>query len=749
MQILKSPLGIKSPLLGIGASLSPPSLLLQKSSFPALLHGLIKPSTSLASSFSLSKSDFSQLSDGHVTEWNANKPHFEIHSFQQNHTIEVGKFKNNQLAKSSKRRVGTNTDSQSTDELTLQKQSKANKKQTKSKNNPKQSKSKKVAGASVSVEKVSQSLKQINSHDIIDSSEKISVNNALGDMTRELAGEFLESSHSTLQERQTVLRNPVDSEFPSVASSAPVMPLQELESDVTPTREQNILPQHPQLPNIIPPVVDGSSTLTPPQNLLTQHPVVVESPQFVESQTTSGDTTLIQASPQHRELLNIIPPVVDGDRTNILPQDIDLATTSNQVLQTTFKLDDGFNGSTHLQAEAVQKSVQSPPSLINTANNTSVLNITSDLGVQPTASESLPAVPNLYAYYKVNVNGKNSSNTVDREMRSHFPTSEPGEGARTMNAFINDSTEIQEDLPPPQGYAVGGHVTASNITGTPKIAPSDTVPAMLTPGEFVVNSKDAQKNLNLLKHINTSGKVPDDILTSPPSINKSEEQADEASVKTSTKVESSKGFPVQRKSSDERVPGTLISLVSSSPLLKTEKQGLTTLSSLQSNSSENKTTKLNESSSHYSSTPLIFRKRTSTTDSSSYSSNSPSQWTRIEELVNDSTPTEGSQLSTPVSFVNHGFEHQNSASTKLRSPKASTQNLLQLKSFANGKSGNPPDTFTPIQPVTEIIEPSSSEPTDTDSFDLETLAREIYHRLRQRLELERERHGSYSGRLPW
>jgi hypothetical protein len=466
----------------------------------------------------------------------------------------------------------------------------------------------------------------------------------------------------------------------------------------------------------------------------------VESLQSQKSKITSLHPTAIQASPQHPQLLTVTSPVFDSDRTETSPQDIELGTTSHQVLQTTFKLDDGIHDSTYLQAEAVQKSVQSPSSLINTSNNNSVLNITVEPSLQVIASES---IHNPIAYDEVNVNLKDSSNTLDEEMRSHQTTSEPGEG-------VCASTEIQKDLPPPQGYAVGGHVTASNITGKQKVGRSDTVPAMLTPGEFVVNAKDAQKNLTLLKHINSSGIVPDDLLTSPPSINKSEEQADTPSVKTSTKVESSKDSPVQRKSSDERLPGTLSSLVSSSPLLKTEKQGLTTLSSLQSNSDENKTTQLNKSSTHYSSTPLIFRKRISTSDSFSNSSNSPSQWTSIEELVNGSAHTESSKVYTPLSFASHESHHQSSAaSTKLRSPKASTQNLLQLKSSASGKSGNAPETFTPVQPVTEIIERPASEPTNTDSSDLETLAREIYHRLRQRLELERERHGSYSGRLPW
>ncbi|MDF5722960.1 MAG: hypothetical protein PUP91_21305, partial [Rhizonema sp. PD37] len=502
-------------------------------------------------------------------------------------------------------------------------------------------------------------------------------------------------------------------------------------------------------------------TSTPPQNIREQHPTVVKSPQIVESKTTSSDTTQIQASPQSSQLPTSTPP------QNIREQHPTVVESPQIVESKTISSDN-----TQIQASP-QEPTSTPPQNIVPQYPTVV-----ESAQQPTASESLSALPNTLEHFDSNVKKKNSLNTLDGEMRSHFPVSESREGVHASNAFINDSTEMKEDLPQPQGYAVGGHVTVSNIISTPKITRSDTVPAMPTSGEFVVNAKDTEKNLNLRKHINTSGIVPDDLLTSPPSINKSEEQADAASVKTSTKVESLKDSPVQRKSSDERGEGTLSSLVSSSPFLKTEKQGLTTLSPLQSNSSENKTTKLNESSTHYSSTPLIFRKRISTPDSSSYSSNSPSQWTSIEELANGSNRAESSQVYTPLNFVSPGFHHQNSAtSTKLRSPKASAQNLIQRKSFANGKtrvheyslqslpggvspravalpqilrkSGNPPDTFTPVQPITETIESPSYEPTDTDSCDLETLAREIYHRLRQRLELERERHGRYSGRLPW
>ena len=56
--------------------------------------------------------------------------------------------------------------------------------------------------------------------------------------------------------------------------------------------------------------------------------------------------------------------------------------------------------------------------------------------------------------------------------------------------------------------AKGGLIYASEgqyIDFQPK--GTDTVPAMLTPGEFVVNAKATKKNLGLLKQINSGGKA--------------------------------------------------------------------------------------------------------------------------------------------------------------------------------------------------------------------------------------------------
>jgi TP901 family phage tail tape measure protein len=57
-----------------------------------------------------------------------------------------------------------------------------------------------------------------------------------------------------------------------------------------------------------------------------------------------------------------------------------------------------------------------------------------------------------------------------------------------------NGTRGRPSLPPPRGFATGGTIPGSGNT--------DTVPAMLTPGEFVINKKATAQNLPLLHAIN-------------------------------------------------------------------------------------------------------------------------------------------------------------------------------------------------------------------------------------------------------
>jgi hypothetical protein len=74
--------------------------------------------------------------------------------------------------------------------------------------------------------------------------------------------------------------------------------------------------------------------------------------------------------------------------------------------------------------------------------------------------------------------------------------------------YINQTTKEIEDLEQAQLKSSGGLVYASHGMMVPK--GTDTIPAMLTSGEFVVNRDSAQKNLGLLNSINRSrgGVVP-------------------------------------------------------------------------------------------------------------------------------------------------------------------------------------------------------------------------------------------------
>ncbi|MFW9260123.1 hypothetical protein [Nostoc sp. CALU 546] len=310
-----------------------------------------------------------------------------------------------------------------------------------------------------------------------------------------------------------------------------------------------------------------------------------------------------------------------------------------------------------------------------------------------------------------------------------------------------EQNAIAENLPAPKGYATGGHVTDSRVENRQQIAPSDTVPAMLTPGEFVINTRDAQKNLPLLHHINTGGTPQDIILPSlqTPNPQKPEE---ETSPETPTKVDSFPDTSLQLKSAETNPSQISNPLTPSSWGLDIGKQKLSILNSPQLNLLENETIHVDEPSPQYSSPPLIFRKTNSTTNTSSQWSNTPSQWSSVEDLLNGNNDE-----FTSFNFNDGESNSQNSEFSHVsESSQTFAKHIPTFRGFADGGEVTPPDISREIEPITETIESvsSSSEEGDKDdTANLEALAREIYNRLRQRIEIERERHGGYSGRLPW
>nr|MDZ8044370.1 hypothetical protein [Nostoc sp. DedQUE02] len=309
-----------------------------------------------------------------------------------------------------------------------------------------------------------------------------------------------------------------------------------------------------------------------------------------------------------------------------------------------------------------------------------------------------------------------------------------------------EQNAIAENLPAPKGYATGGHVTDSRVENRQQIAASDTVPAMLTPGEFVINTRDAQKNLPLLHHINTGGTPQDIILPSLQTPNSTEPE-ETISPETPTKVDSFPDTSLQLKSAETDSPEISNSLIPSSLGLNINKQKLSILNSPEIHTLHNETIDVDESSPQYSSPPLIFRKANYPTKTSSQWSNTPSQWSSVEDLLNGNDDEFTSfNFNDGESNSHYEFSHVS------ESPQVFAKHLPSPRGFADGGEVTPPDISREIAPVTETIESASSfsqEDEKDDTADLEALAREVYSRLRQRIEIERERHGGSSGRLPW
>ncbi|MBC1299776.1 hypothetical protein GNF11_33755, partial [Nostoc sp. UCD122] len=340
--------------------------------------------------------------------------------------------------------------------------------------------------------------------------------------------------------------------------------------------------------------------------------------------------------------------------------------------------------------------------------------------------------------------GISTADTWDNPDIVDNPTS-PQDEVSTANKV--EQNAIAQNLPAPKGYATGGHVTDFHVENRQQIAPSDTVPAMLTPGEFVINTRDAQKNLPLLHHINTGG-TPHDIILPSLQITNPTEPEETISPETPTKVDSFLDTSLQLKSADTDSSEVSNSLIPSSLGLNSNKQKLSILNSPQLHTLQNETTDVGESSPQYSSPPLIFRKANSSTHTPSQWSDTPSQWSSVEDLLNGNNDefTSFNFNDGESNSQNYEFSHVS------ESPQVFAKHLPSPRGFVNGGEVTPPDISREIQPITETIEStSSSSPEDEkdDTADLEALAREIYHKLRQRIEIERERHGGYSGRLPW
>jgi hypothetical protein len=308
----------------------------------------------------------------------------------------------------------------------------------------------------------------------------------------------------------------------------------------------------------------------------------------------------------------------------------------------------------------------------------------------------------------------------------------------------NNQTEI-DTLIPVQGYATGGSVKESEPTmqimrdrlDLKSIATSDTVAAMLTPGEFVINAKDAQKNLNLLTHINSGGE---------PQVNTPNIASDsQTGIATAANSIQRKNYdPFTPTASSRSIDLHQISFLHKSPL----------------DDAQTSQTEHHQSPSNYSSPAMIFRQpRQNSQSEYTRIDRTPDAWDSIEELINgDNYSSDNSNFTdrSSSSKLNNYSQIESRAA-----PTISPQFITPVRGFATGGEVTPSDISTTIAPITHTIRQSRGyanespildtpqQPENNDPAELEILAREIYHRLRQRLEIERERHGSYSGNLPW
>ncbi|MEH1891180.1 MAG: hypothetical protein V7K92_17580, partial [Nostoc sp.] len=264
---------------------------------------------------------------------------------------------------------------------------------------------------------------------------------------------------------------------------------------------------------------------------------------------------------------------------------------------------------------------------------------------------------------------------------------------------------------------------------------------------------------------------PQDEVSTPPEVEQNSLQTpnfkqpeEKTSPETPTKVDSFSDTSLQLKSAGTHSPQIYNSLIPSSLGLNIGKKKLSILDSPQLNTLQNKTTDVSKPSRQYSSPSLIFRKKNLTNHTPPQSSNTPSQWSSVEELLN-----ENNDQFTSFNFNSvESNKQKSSESNKQKSseaPQVFAKHLPSAKGFAATRKATPPDiSRREIKPVTQTIEntylssrdnksddtaSSSKGDNKDDPADLEALAREIYNRLRQRIEIERERHGRYSGRLPW
>ncbi|WP_414589622.1 hypothetical protein, partial [Scytonema sp. PCC 10023] len=494
----------------------------------------------------------------------------------------------------------------------------------------------------------------------------------------------------------------------------------------------------PITPTVITPDVNNNSQPTSIPGVSTTAPPSLGNESTLMRHSLNAEQEIAANSPTVVPTPETLTPVA----ASVLPNNVTIETQTTQSFQPS--VSDVPNNST----TQTQTTLRSQPNVDNTSTSTS--------------QQIPPITPTVIA---PDVNNNSQSTSI------------PGVSTTTPSTLGDESTLVQQDLmrdflnesspknpsfdnlPAPTGFATGGQVATTQFQGSQSIAPSDTVPAMLTPGEFVINAQDTQKNLNLLEHINSGGR-PENFISPKEILNSQDEGKSALAPDHSIHTDYSNESLIQRESFDATLPTTSHALISSSIGQEiVGRQSLSRPTFIQAYTKENSIRKVEKHSDQYSLPNLVFQQSTPATNSPSETA--PSQWSSVEELLGAST-----NQSTGIDSEHVKFSRENSKlPTVSKSPKTTIQRKSVLKGFGNKEkvaatdkitSSNeaiPSDIDTEAQPVTETIKSfRCSLPTkDKIADEIETLAREIYNRLRQRLEIERERHGNgiYSGRLPW
>ncbi|MEH2041878.1 MAG: hypothetical protein V7L12_00895, partial [Nostoc sp.] len=346
-----------------------------------------------------------------------------------------------------------------------------------------------------------------------------------------------------------------------------------------------------------------------------------------------------------------------------------------------------------------------------------------------------------------------------------LPTTSPEIGETAIAPLPTTSPEIGETAIAPlptTSPEIGETAIAPKVSSpSPEIGETASIFRKTIDNEQTVESEFpfAVTNPEISTFVDTPDNPtsPQDEVSTPPEVEQNslqtpnfKESEEKTSPETPTKVDSFPDTSLQLKSAETHSPQISNSLIPSSLGLDIGKQKLSILNSPQLNPLQNETSDVGEPSPQYSSPPLIFRKANpnTTTNTPSQSSNTPSQWSSVEDLLNGNNDefTSFNFNGVESNSQNYEFSHVS------ESPQIFAKHLPAPRGFADDRKVTPPDISRDIEPVTQKIEntySSSKGDAKDDTADLEALAREIYSRLRQRIEIERERHGGHSGRLPW